>query len=100
VYTFLIYLLTFILVCASIFIVLIVLMQRPSGSAGFGTALGGGAAESAFGGETTKVLMRGTIYGVAVFFMAALLLSMVYVSRKNHATEHGKMPTLTDIARK
>jgi preprotein translocase subunit SecG len=100
VYTFFIYFLTFVLVCTSVFIVLIILMQRPSGNAGFGSALGGGAAESAFGGETTRVLTRGTVYGIVIFFVAALLLSMAYISRKNHSAAHGGMPTPVNVAGK
>jgi len=63
---------TVILVLISIFVVLVVLMQRASSNAGMGSALGGGAAESAFGGETGNVLTKATIYGVAAFFVIAL----------------------------
>ncbi|MDR2721181.1 MAG: preprotein translocase subunit SecG [Puniceicoccales bacterium] len=92
VYTFLIFFLTFVLVCASGFIVLIILMQRPSSNAGLGSALGSGIAESAFGGETTKVLTKWTIYGIVVFFIAAMLLAMAYVARKNHSVNEGELP--------
>jgi preprotein translocase subunit SecG len=96
VYTFLISFLTFALVCVSGFIVLIVLMQRPSSNAGLGSALGSGAAESAFGGETTKILTKWTIYGIIMFFIAAMLLAMAYVSRKNHRAEEGELPVFAE----
>lgn len=95
-YTFLISFLTFILVCASGFIVLIVLMQRPSSNAGLGSALGSGAVESAFGGETTKILTKWTIYGIIVFFITAMLLAMAYVSRKNHSAGEGELPVFAE----
>ncbi|MDR1413991.1 MAG: preprotein translocase subunit SecG [Puniceicoccales bacterium] len=72
-------LLTFILLCASIFLVLVILMQRPSANAGMGAALGGGAAESAFGGDTAKVLSRWTVGGIITFFIVAFALSMVQI---------------------
>jgi preprotein translocase subunit SecG len=100
VYTFLICFLTLVLVCTSGFIVLVILMQRPSGNAGLGSALGGGAVESAFGGETTKVLTKWTIYGIAVFFIAAMLLSMVYVSQKNHGTGGDELPVFAETIQK
>jgi preprotein translocase subunit SecG len=99
-YSCLIFVLTFILVCTGVFIILVTLMQRPSSNAGLGSALGGGAIESAFGGETTRVLTRWTIYGIALFFIAATLLSMVYVARKNHGTNCGGLPTFEEVVKK
>lgn len=55
------------LVC--LFVTLLVLMQKPSANSGMGAALGGGAAEQAFGGEATNVLTRGTIYAIIAFFL-------------------------------
>ena len=46
------------LVC--ILVVLVILMQRPSANAGMGSALGGGAAETVFGGESANVLSKMT----------------------------------------
>lgn len=84
-YTFFVFLLTFVLVCTSGFIILVILMQRPSANSGLGSALGGGAAESAFGGETTKILTKWTIYGVVLFFLVSLLLNMMYTSHHSHS---------------
>jgi protein translocase SecG subunit len=77
--SFFISLLTFILVCASIFVVLVILMQKPSANAGMGSSLGGGAAESAFGSDTTKVLTKWTVSGVVIFFTVAFALSMLHI---------------------
>ncbi|MDR3144020.1 MAG: preprotein translocase subunit SecG [Puniceicoccales bacterium] len=73
-------LLTFILVCVSVFVILIILMQRPSANAGMGAALGGGAAESAFGSETTKILTKWTVSGMVIFFALSFVLSMMHIS--------------------
>lgn len=73
-------LLTLALLLISAFIVLLVLMQRTSQSGGMGAALGGGAAESAFGSETNSILMKGTIYGIVAFFVVALSLYLLYQS--------------------
>lgn len=67
------------LLCA--FIVLIILMQRPSANAGMGSALGGGAAESAFGGQTANVLTRATIMGAAAFFILCFVLYIAHMAR-------------------
>jgi preprotein translocase subunit SecG len=77
-------LLTFILVCTSIFVALVILMQRPSANAGMGAALGGGAAESAFGSDTAKVLTRWTISGIATFFIVAFALSLLRIHENSH----------------
>ena len=73
-------LLTLALLLISAFVVLLVLMQRTSQSGGMGAALGGGAAESAFGSDTSNVLTKGTIYGIISFFLVALLLYLLYQS--------------------
>ena len=59
--------LTFVLILVSIFLVLIVLMQK-SKDGGMGAALGGGAAEAAFGADTNAftVARRGNSKFVAV----------------------------------
>lgn len=62
---------TFILILLSFFTVLVVLMQRPSANAGMGAALGGGAAEQAFGGEAGNVLTKTTNYAIIAFFVIA-----------------------------
>lgn len=74
-------LLTLVLILISAFVILLVLMQRTSQSGGMGAALGGGAAESAFGSETNNILTKGTIYGIIAFFVVALGLFLIYQSQ-------------------
>ncbi len=66
-------LLTFVLILVSIFLVLVVLMQK-SKDGGVGAALGGGATEAAFGADTTNVLSKSTIYAAVLFFILAFVL--------------------------
>ena len=65
---------TTVLLLLSAFVVLIILMQKPSANAGMGSALGGGAAEQAFGGDAANVLTRTTVYTIIGFFVLAFLL--------------------------
>ncbi len=67
-----------------LFLGLIVLMQRASSNAGMGSALGGGMAESAFGGETGNVLTRLTIWSIVGFFVLSLVLYMGYLYQATH----------------
>lgn len=63
---------TVILVLASLFMILVILMQRPRSDSGLGAALGGGgAAESAFGADTANVLTKTTIYCCIFFFVVS-----------------------------
>lgn len=91
-------LLTLALLLISGFIVLIVLMQRTSQSGGMGAALGGGAAESAFGADTNNVLTKGTIYGIIAFFVVALGLYLVYQGRAADKIEEIDTTTLITTA--
>ena len=86
-------LLTLALLLISAFVVLLVLMQRTSQSGGMGAALGGGAAESAFGSDTSNVLTKGTIYGIISFFVVALVLYLLYQS----ITEEQLEGAVTDL---
>ncbi len=87
--------LTFILVVTSLFLVLIVLMQRAKSDGGMGAAMGGGATESAFGAETNNVLSGATIKGAIVFFVLsfALYVANIYQS-KHHDVSDSKLPTV------
>lgn len=69
------------LIAISFFVTLIVLMQRPSANAGMGSSLGGGIAESAFGGESGNVLTRWTIYCTVAFFVISFGLYLFHMSR-------------------
>ncbi|MBQ2731733.1 MAG: preprotein translocase subunit SecG, partial [Opitutales bacterium] len=61
-----------VLAFVSVLVVLFVLMQKPSANAGMGSALGGAASESVFGGEAAGVLSKATVvFFCAFFFMCA-----------------------------
>lgn len=88
--------LTLILVLTSLFLVMIVLMQRAKTDGGVGAAMAGGATESAFGAETNNVLSGATIKAAVVFFVLSfgLYLANIYQA-KNRAEDDAKLPTVT-----
>jgi preprotein translocase subunit SecG len=88
--------LTFILVLTSLFLVMIVLMQRAKTDGGIGAAMAGGATESAFGAETSNVLTGATIKAAVVFFVLSfgLYLANVYQA-KHRAAEESKLIPVT-----
>lgn len=96
--SFFIFILTIALILISAFTVLVILMQRPTSNGGLGSALGGGAAEMAFGGDTTRVLNKWTIYGTVAFFVLSFALSMLYINKKSDNSSNAKMPTITVTA--
>jgi len=68
---------TIIHVLLSVFMIFIILLQ-PGKDAGMGSALGGGAASSAFGGRgAVTFLSKATGVCAALFFMTSLGLSFV-----------------------
>jgi preprotein translocase subunit SecG len=87
--------LTFILILTSLFLVLVVLMQRAKTDGGMGAAMAGGATESAFGAETSNVLTGATIKGAIIFFVLSfgLFLANIYQS-KHHDAADSKLPTI------
>ena len=97
--SFFIFILTIALIAISAFTVLVILMQRPTSNGGLGSALGGGAAEMAFGGDTTRVLNKWTIYGAVSFFVLSLALSMLYINKNSDRTAKATMPTITEAAK-
>lgn len=76
---------TLVLLLISAVVVLVILMQRPSADAGMGASLGGGAAESAFGGETGTVLTKVSVRGIVAFFILTFLLFMANIYANRHA---------------
>ena len=98
--------LTFLIVVGSIallllcaWLILLILMQKPSANAGMGAALGGGVAESAFGGEASNVLTRWTVYGVIGFFVLTLTLSLGQIYRHHHDDgKKGLAPMAEEVA--
>lgn len=86
----LIVILTFLLVLVSLFLGLLVLVQKPRSDSGLGTAMGGGVAEATFGAETGNVLTRSTIVLAVAFFILAFgaYLGQIYVAKhKDRSTE-------------
>ncbi len=73
--------LTFLLVVVSLFLGLLVLVQKPRSDSGLGTAMGGGMAEATFGAETGNVLTRSTIVLAVAFFVLAFAayLGQIYI---------------------
>ncbi|MGF1449729.1 MAG: preprotein translocase subunit SecG [Opitutales bacterium] len=86
-------LLTLVLVLVSAFMVIVILMQRASSNAGLGSALGGGAAESAFGGATSNVLIKATVTAAIIFFVLAYLLHLLYLGTATGEVEAKDLPT-------
>lgn len=76
-------------------LILLILMQKPSANSGMGAALGGGAAESAFGGEAPKVLTRWTVYGVSTYFILTLALSIAQIYRYHHQSKKAELTTIS-----
>ena len=77
-------LLTAVLILVSIFLILVVLAQKAK-DGGMGAALGGGAAEAAFGAETGNVLSKSTIYAAVLFFVLAFVLYLGRIYERKHA---------------
>jgi preprotein translocase subunit SecG len=78
---------TFILVLISLFMVLIILMQRAKSDGGVGAALGGGMAEAAFGGESGNVLSKATTYATVAFFVLSFGLYLGHVYQNAQAKQ-------------
>lgn len=80
--------LTVVLIIVSLFLVLVVLAQKTK-DGGMGAALGGGAAEAAFGAETGNVLSKSTIYAAVVFFVLAFVLYLGRIYERSHGRTGG-----------
>ncbi|MBI2812837.1 MAG: preprotein translocase subunit SecG [Opitutae bacterium] len=87
--------LTFILVITSLFLVLVVLMQRAKTDGGMGSAMGGGSMESTFGAETGNVLSGATIKAAIVFFVVGFTLYLAHIYQSKHRdAADSKLPTV------
>lgn len=76
---------TFVLILVSLFLVLLVLMQKAKNDGGMGAALGGGATEATFGADTGNVLTKATINSAIAFFVLSLLLYLGHIHMRNAA---------------
>lgn len=75
---------TFILILVSLFLVLVVLMQKAKTDGGV-AAMGGSSMESAFGAETGNVLVTLTKYATITFFTLSFLLYLAHVRQASVA---------------
>jgi preprotein translocase subunit SecG len=89
-----IWLLTFVLVLLSVFLVLIVLMQKSKSDGGVGAALGGGMTEATFGADTGNMLATMTRNGAIAFFVITFGLYLAHIYQ--HRTDRAKtiLPTI------
>jgi preprotein translocase subunit SecG len=86
---------TFALVLVSLFLIMVVLMQKAKSDGGV-AAMGGGVAESTFGAETGNVLSKATIRAAIAFFLISLGLYLAHIYRfKHQAAVDAKLPTIT-----
>jgi len=76
--------LTFILILTSLFLVLVVLMQRAKNDGGMGAAMGGSSMESTFGAETSNVLSKATINAAILFFVLSFVLYLAHIYNSKH----------------
>jgi preprotein translocase subunit SecG len=84
----LIWILTFVLLLVSVFLILVVLAQK-SKDGGMGAALGGGMTESAFGAETGNVLFNATRNATIAFFILAFGLYLCHIYQRKHVGAAG-----------
>ena len=74
---FLIGLLTVVLVLDCVVLMFLVLIQLPKKEAGAGLAFGGAATDALFGAGSGKVLTKITKYAATIFFLLAVVLSVM-----------------------
>ena len=73
--SFIVGILTVLLVLNCLLLILLVLIQLPKKDAGVGMAFGGGAADALFGAGSGNALTKITKYATGIFFIMALVLS-------------------------
>ncbi len=81
--SFLIGLLTVVLVLNCVLLILLVLVQLPKKEAGAGMAFGGAATDALFGAGSGNVLTKVTKYATVIFFVLTMLVSVMQ-SRAYH----------------
>jgi preprotein translocase subunit SecG len=68
------------LILLSLFIGLVILLQRPRADSGLGAAIGGGGViDSAFGGDSANVLSKTTVWSLVIFFVGTFACYLGYV---------------------
>lgn len=89
-----IWLLTFVLIILSVFLVLIVLAQKSKSDGGMGAALGGGMTEATFGADSGNVLATMTRNGTIAFFVLTFALYLAHIAKHKAAKAEGALPTI------
>lgn len=84
--TFIVGLLTVVLVLNCLVLILLVLIQLPKKETGAGLAFGGAATDALFGAGSGNVLTKITKYATGVFFVLAILLGVMQ-SKLAHRSE-------------
>src|ERR1700741_4716523 len=85
--TFLIVVLTILMVLNCLVLGLLVLVQLPKKEAGMGMAFGGGAADALFGAGSGNALTKLTKYSAVVFFGLVLLLAILNSANRSGTSE-------------
>src|SRR3954447_8050635 len=83
---FLIGLLTFVMVLDCLILIFLVLIQLPKKDAGAGLAFGGSATDALFGAGSGTVLTKITKYSAGIFFVLAMMLSVMQSRYHNRTT--------------
>jgi preprotein translocase subunit SecG len=83
--SFIVGILTFLLIVNCLLLLLLVLIQLPKKDAGAGLAFGGGAADSLFGAGSGNALTKITKWSAVIFFALAILLGYLEVRMRNGA---------------
>jgi preprotein translocase subunit SecG len=81
--SFIVGILTVLLIINSLLLILLVLIQLPKKDAGAGLAFGGGAADALFGAGSGNALTKITKYATVIFFALAILLGYLQVRAHN-----------------
>src|SRR6266481_548312 len=96
-------LLTFIMVVDCLILVFLVLIQLPKKEAGAGLAFGASATDALFGAGSGTVLTKITKYSAGIFFVLAIVLSVMFSAYHTRAGSEfnrrlGTPPTIPSAA--
>ncbi|MGD1030204.1 MAG: preprotein translocase subunit SecG [Opitutaceae bacterium] len=80
---------TLALILVSVFLILVILMQKAKSDGGMGSAMGGGMAEATFGADTGNVLSKATINAAIIFFVLSCALYLGRIYEHKHASASG-----------
>jgi len=81
------------LILVSLFMVLVILMQRASANSGMGASLGGGAAESALGAGAGNALTKATRIAAIAFFLISFGLYLGFLAQADNQGPANTLPT-------